>query len=77
MIAAKVTACTGALAFLAAAAGAAGTGVMALGAVLLLVAAVTGAVALEERDAVEGLVVHDLTREAPVLDEAPADALVA
>jgi len=74
---AKLTAILGATAFLAATAGFAGTLTMAAGALLLLAAAIAGAIALEERDSVEGLVVHDLTTEGPALDEGPVDALVA
>jgi hypothetical protein len=58
---AKLAAVLGLAGFGAGAIGVAGTTVMAIGAVLLLLAAVAGAVALEERDSVQGLVVHDLT----------------
>ena len=69
MVFAKLVGALGAIVFGAAAVGIAGTGAMAAGAILLLVAAVAGAVALEERDSVDGLVVQDLTAEVPVVDE--------
>ena len=77
MVFAKLAATLGALGFLAGAAGVASTGVMAAAAVLMLAAAVAGAIALEERDSVEGLVVHDLRPEAPMADEPAADVLAA
>ena len=69
MVFAKLVGLLGAIAFGAAAVGIAGTGAMAAGAVLLLIAAVAGAVALEERDSIDGLVVHDLTAEVPAVDD--------
>jgi hypothetical protein len=62
MIVAKVTAVMGVAGLVAAAVGAVGSGTAAVAAVLLLVGAVTGAIALEERDSIEGLVVQELSQ---------------
>jgi hypothetical protein len=80
---AKLTSVLGLAAFGAGAIGAAGTAVMGAGAVLLLIAAIAGAVALEERDSVQGLVVHDLsaprltTRDAPRAETFSEEAVAA
>ena len=75
---AKVAAVLGLAAFGAGATGLAGTTGMAVGAVLLLLAAIASAVVLEERDSVEGLVVQDLTIPDPVPTETlPEEALAA
>jgi hypothetical protein len=74
----KLAVVLGFAAFGAGAIGVAGTTVMAVGAVVLLVAAVAGAVVLEERDSVEGLVVHDLTiTDGPPAETVPEEALAA
>ena len=70
MTVAKITFLVGIGAFASGVLGLGGTWAMAVGSVTFLIAAVVGAVALEERDAVEGLVVHDLG-PAPVEPAAP------
>jgi hypothetical protein len=57
---AKVTAVLGAVALVGAGVGILPAGIMAYAALALLVAAIAGSVALEERDSVEGLVAEPL-----------------
>ena len=66
---AKVTGTLGAALFVGSAVGLLGAAWLALGAIVLLVGAVSGAVALEERDAIEGLVTQQVSPLAPLVTD--------